>query len=543
MNGRRMVPWSMMLIGLAAVSLRGVGLFERGLWFDEAMSWRTVILPWPEMMASIGDNTHAPLFFCLLKVWVSLFGESLASLRSFNVAVTLAILVVLDRWLADAAGAVSPVTRRLACGLFAVSPLQIGVAGEVRMYPLFVLFAIASTWALWRLCRGDRGWGWWSAYVLASLAMLYTHYFALFLVAAQISYVLGMGLSATRGGADAERGSPSGVGVMPVRGMGLLGGLVPAWAAIGVGWLPWVSTFWRQQRRVAAGWWTGDFTADAGLRVITSWVGVDVLAGRLPWSVGGGFALVAGTLVAALAWGGRVGRLAAWLSLVSTLLVMGSSASGTNVAVARYFAASQALWLVALAALIARIPARRLRRGLAMAVVALFVSIQVAEGWLDKRSPSVTALGRTLGLGHGGGLGAAEPTGVRGAVAFMESRRRPGEPMLVDSSFLYFPAAFHAERRDQIRLIDGPSGLSFYTGGPVIRRSDRVTSEELGRLSADRVWLLSGSIPQSHPMPARWMVEHQTFFYGPAPFQEWLRVTSYVPRRDVGADLELRRVR
>lgn len=534
MNGRRMARWSMILVGLAAVSLRGVGLFERGLWFDEAMSWRTVILPWPEMMASIGDNTHAPLFFCLLKVWVSLFGESLASLRSFNVAVTLAILVVLDRWLADAAGAVSPATRRLACGLFAVSPLQIGVAGEVRMYPLFVLFAIASTWALGRLCRGDRGWGWWSAYVLASLAMLYTHYFALFLVAAQISYALGIGLSATRGGSEA------------VRGMGLLRGLVPAWAAIGVGWLPWVSTFWRQQRRVADGWWTGDFTADAGLRVITSWVGVDELAGRLPWSVGGGFALVAGTLVAALLWGGRVGRLAAWLSLVSTLLVMGSSASGTNVMVARYFAASQALWLVAVAALIARIPARRPRRGLAMAVVALFVSIHVAEGWLDNRWPSGTALGRTLGFGDWGAVGdagAAEPTGVRGAVAFMESSRRAGEPMLADSSFLYFPASFHAEQRDQLRLIDGPSGLSFYTGGPVLRRSDRVTLDELERLSADRVWLLSGSIPQSHPMPARWMVEHQTFFYGPAPFQEWLRVTSYVPRRDVGADLEIGRVR
>jgi len=195
------------------------------------------------------------------------------------------------------------------------------------------------------------------------------------------------------------------------------------------------------------------------------------------------------------------------MTVVPTGLAVGSSLIGTNVMIARYFAGAQAMFLIALASVLSQLPIARLRRGLLGGVVALFV------------------------LAHGADLirsGQFKYPGIEAAVASMESARAPGEPMFATSSLVYFPASFYALHRDALRLIDGPAGLPFYLGGPVISREDRITREELERLTGERVWVLAGRTPQSYPLPSRWKIEHQETFRGAARFQELLRVISYV---------------
>ncbi len=494
MSDRRTFLLLIGFAGLLGVGLRFVGLLERSVWFDEAMSWRTVILPWSEMVASISDNTHAPLFFCLLKGWIGLFGESLLSLRGFNLAITLVTLVVIERSLA-VIPTVSRGMRVVACGLFAASPLQIRLAGEVRMYPLFVLFAIASTWALWRLLHSGRNWRGAGVYSVSVLAMLYTHYFGLFVFAAQVGSVAAVYLFP---------------GLERSKKRAAAGMLVTSWGMIAVGWLPWLPVFLRQRQRVSAGWWTTDFGTGDVWRVISQWVVAEPVIQSQPWLAGVLATFVMSTLIAALVWGHPFGRLAAGVSLLATVLAIGGSCWGTNVMVVRYFGAFQALWLLSLAALVATLPGRGARYICGGAVVLLFSLSHVADVWL-----------RDVWSGPG----------VRAAVAYLEAERQPGEPMLVDSSFVYFPASFHAQQRDQLRLIDGPTGLPYYGGGPVIRHGDRLTHGELERLSAERVWLLSGRTVQSHPLPSSWDLESQAFFVGTEPFQDLLRVASYVPSR------------
>lgn len=74
---------------LLAGGVRWVGLLEQSFWFDEAMSWRTSILPWDAMLRSLSRNTHPPLYFAVLKAWIGLWGESVTALRSLNVVIAM----------------------------------------------------------------------------------------------------------------------------------------------------------------------------------------------------------------------------------------------------------------------------------------------------------------------------------------------------------------------------------------------------------------------------------------------------------------------
>lgn len=522
------------VIGLLAVGLRCVGLVAWSLWFDEAMSWRTVSLGWPQMIDSIIANTHAPFFFCLLKLWVVAWGDSLLALRSLNVVIALASVLVAYIWLSASSGSrrfseppltlslspATPVERGHTASvsflaisgalLLATSPFQIRIAGEARMYPLLVLLTLISSWCLLRSLDRRTDWRPWIAAGVSCLLMLYTHYFALFLVAAQWSYAAyvllanhGKQAGIDRSGDGNDRHCSAEV---TSRWTGI-GGFLTALAVIAIGWSFWFPVFWKQRGRVAADWWTEPFQFSDVLNVTTKWLFAVELANSGQGVLLLSLAVVLGVLVAAFVWGRRLGRFAVWMTVVPTGLAVASSLIGTNVMIARYFAGAQAMFLIALASVLSQLPIARLRRGLLGGVVALFC------------------------MAHGADLirsGLFKYPGIEAAVASMESARAPGEPMFATSSLVYFPASFYARQRDALRLIDGPAGLPFYLGGPVIRREDRITREELERLTGDRVWVLAGRTPQSYPLPGKWKIEHQETFRGAVRFQEMLRVISYV---------------
>lgn len=77
----------------------------------------------------------------------------------------------------------------LAAAITALSPFMTYYSAEARGYALMMLFVAVSTLAM--LTAVDRGgWRWWALYAAASLAAVYTHYTCVFVLAAQLGWLL-----------------------------------------------------------------------------------------------------------------------------------------------------------------------------------------------------------------------------------------------------------------------------------------------------------------------------------------------------------------
>ena len=79
----------------AAVALRLVHLSDRSIWYDEASSWQTARYGWTDFLRSISLNVHLPLYYLLLKGWMSVFGESAAAIRGMSVFFGIATVVLM----------------------------------------------------------------------------------------------------------------------------------------------------------------------------------------------------------------------------------------------------------------------------------------------------------------------------------------------------------------------------------------------------------------------------------------------------------------
>ncbi len=86
LENRRTALAILLLIIAGGLVLRTYGLYGRSMWFDESVSWRTIQFPFAEMIDRTARDIHAPLFYVLLRLWDTLFGESIVSLRTFSLA-------------------------------------------------------------------------------------------------------------------------------------------------------------------------------------------------------------------------------------------------------------------------------------------------------------------------------------------------------------------------------------------------------------------------------------------------------------------------
>jgi hypothetical protein len=77
----------------------------------------------------------------------------------------------------------------VAAAIAALSPFAIFYGSEGRAYATLAFISVVSTLALLEATRTGRAW-WWVAFALACTAALYTHYTAIFVVAAQIVWAL-----------------------------------------------------------------------------------------------------------------------------------------------------------------------------------------------------------------------------------------------------------------------------------------------------------------------------------------------------------------
>jgi 4-amino-4-deoxy-L-arabinose transferase-like glycosyltransferase len=172
----------LVLLGLigVAIAIRLHGLSAANLWLDEANSWQVSSGSWSHMLGELRGSPVGPLYFILLKLWISAFGDSAFALRAFSVGASVVLIVAVYE---VGARLLSRPAALLAAALLALSPLEMYFAQEARMYMLTSLVAFLCLWAYasWRTAaieslESPR----WNAarlawYVIAALALLFTH--------------------------------------------------------------------------------------------------------------------------------------------------------------------------------------------------------------------------------------------------------------------------------------------------------------------------------------------------------------------------------
>ncbi len=165
---------------LAAV-LRFPTLDRQSFWTDETVTVLLVRLDLGGMLSAIPQTESTPpLYYVVAWIWTAAFGSGEIGLRSLS-----AVAGTLTAALAYLVGASFGRAAALAAGaLVATHPLLVWYSQEARSYALLVLLSAASLLCFVRVLHEPKGRALaaWSAVSLLALA---THYFALFLIAAE----------------------------------------------------------------------------------------------------------------------------------------------------------------------------------------------------------------------------------------------------------------------------------------------------------------------------------------------------------------------
>jgi mannosyltransferase len=358
-----------------------------------------------------GGDPNMGAYYVLLHVWVAVFGDGETAIRSLS---------------AIAAGAAVPVVALLGARLFgrpaglvaglllALDAFFVQYAQTARSYgPLVLLVALSSYWFVVELERPSRASR--VGYVAASVLAFYAHYFAAFVVIAQLLTLL-----AVRRRAALTR---EWLGVA---------------AAIGVLCAP-----------------EAVFARRAGVGAI-SWIPQPGLGdlGRLPAQLAGGSRLLGWALVALGAYAvvralrdrdrWRTGFVAAWL-LVPVVLAFAASFVQPMFLTYYLIVSLPALVLLAGAG-VARLPGR--------IVAAVAVSVLVV----------LSALRLSAWYSHG------SEEDYRGAAAYVVKAARPGDGVAFQPTWTSEPIVYYQRRAGAT----GPAPVDLLGGAPSPREHPRL---------------------------------------------------------------------
>jgi uncharacterized membrane protein len=155
-----------------------------GIRLDEAQSlWQTAH-SLPRLLEIIAEDVHVPLYHVVLHYWQILWGNSVVSARFFSL-----IFFVLS----------IPLTYNLGKNLYsknvgifavivlAVSPFLNWYASEARMYSLLMFLTLLQVNAFVEIFRKNTRISWY-VYLLSTILGLYTHYFFVMSILAQIIF-------------------------------------------------------------------------------------------------------------------------------------------------------------------------------------------------------------------------------------------------------------------------------------------------------------------------------------------------------------------
>lgn len=220
------IYWRYLFAIILAIGLffRGVNLDQKVYWYDETItSLRLAGYTKKQFSKKVGDGQilqiedlqkyqrpepqknlfstinslikenpeHPPLYYILARLWVQVFGYSVAETRSFSAAISV-LAFPLIYWLCRELFE-SPLTGWVAIALLAVSPFHVLYAQEAREYALWTVTTLLSSAALLRAIRLSQGDTFkisaWGIYALTVVLGLYTHLLSVLITAGHGLYV------------------------------------------------------------------------------------------------------------------------------------------------------------------------------------------------------------------------------------------------------------------------------------------------------------------------------------------------------------------
>ncbi len=177
-----------LFLTLLAFVIRFIGLNRESFWYDEVYSVRMVRMSAGEIIRFTSGDVHPPLYFLLLHFWTRLFGESQMSVRMlslcFSVLAVFALYHLAKKLFNERVAFVAALFMTLA-------PLHLFYSNEARMYSLLTFLAIASAYFFVCLLN-DKNRVTLFFYVATTTLLLYTHIYALFVVAGQFLYFVSL---------------------------------------------------------------------------------------------------------------------------------------------------------------------------------------------------------------------------------------------------------------------------------------------------------------------------------------------------------------
>lgn len=209
---------------LIALVLRIIFIESKNMWFDEVYSWNTAQYDLTGIVKAAAGDIHPPLFYMVLKWWTAVFSDSVFSMRMLSVVFSMLSLGFIYRIAKDILKDDRQVFFVII--LYALSPINIHYAQEVRMFMMNTFLCLGSVYYFMKLMdspnKRSR-----VLYVLFSIFAIYTHYFAFLILAAE-----GMILVYRQIRAKGE--------------MTLVKTFAPLIAMILLAYLPWFGEFFRQ---------------------------------------------------------------------------------------------------------------------------------------------------------------------------------------------------------------------------------------------------------------------------------------------------------
>lgn len=153
---------------------------NQNFWLDEYYSIHLVELDWAEIPDFTAGDVHPPLYYYILKVFVTLFGNAHTVYRIASFAaylLTVAMALVLFR----------PAFGRLATFFFLClmgpNAASLHYFTEARMYGWALFFVLLCGFSGYKLVEGSAHWRrWWITLTLTGLIAGYLHYYALLAV-------------------------------------------------------------------------------------------------------------------------------------------------------------------------------------------------------------------------------------------------------------------------------------------------------------------------------------------------------------------------
>ncbi|MCF3132583.1 glycosyltransferase family 39 protein [Streptomyces olivochromogenes] len=174
----RLLLWPFVL----TLGVTGYGLTAPALGRDELITWDVVTRDTGHILATLHnvDAVHGT-YYLLLHLWVSLFGDSVISMRLPSVlaasGAASVVSLIGNRLFGSRAGILAGI-------LFALVPAVSRYAQEARSYALVILLAALATLLLLRVLDRPRNPRRWAAYALTLVGLGLLHVIALSVVAA-----------------------------------------------------------------------------------------------------------------------------------------------------------------------------------------------------------------------------------------------------------------------------------------------------------------------------------------------------------------------